>query len=107
METKFTKGKWKDVDGVLFDENNNTVPSKTNFSASGRITKDEYFKNDEFYIEAKYNDLLKSKAPEMFEMLVKINTYLSEIEKTNNFKFISDAIGNIRIGQLLKEATEL
>lgn len=104
METKFTKGKWrhsKEHECITTSERGIVEGSKVICGIS------KYPSFDYSGVEAEANALLISKAPEMFEMLVIINTYLSEIEKTNNFKFIPDAIGNIRIKQLLKEATEL
>ena len=67
MEFKRTKGKWKEIDGILYDENGYIVPNKGNFFATSGT--EEFFKDNPEYVKAKYNDRIKEKAPEMLEML--------------------------------------
>jgi len=97
MGFKGTKGKWKSVDGVFFDEHGNVVPSKWHFSVLGRTTLEDVFGKDEEFIKGKYNDLLKEKGPEMLEML---------IEVSKHHQGGHSEIGH-KIKQLIKEATEL
>ena len=94
---KGTKGKWNEINGILFDEYGNRVPSKSNFSSIGRLTTEQYFGNNTEYIKAKYNDKLKASAPEMFEMLKEV--FNEKLNGTNN-------IGYEKIEQLLTKITE-
>lgn len=92
---KYTKGKWQ------FVRYEKTFAIETfgitNWTILQTITNQP---------QDEANAKLIACAPEMLEMLIKINTYLLEIEKTNNFKFIPEAIGNKEIEQLIKKATE-
>ena len=70
MIFKGTNTKWILKDKQLYTPEGDLVPSLNNFSVSGRRTEEEVFGEDEYYIQAKYNDLLKSKSPELLSELV-------------------------------------
>jgi len=101
-EFKGTRGKWFEVDGILIDQNGDLVPSKRNFLASGRLTTEEVFKNDEQYIKGKYNDKLKEHSPELLEMLKEL---LMDVDEITTPTSMNDTI--FRAEQLIKKATEL
>ena len=84
MKFKGTKGKWK------YTEYMSLYPV---INERG----DDLCDSDNFELEAKYNALLMSKAPEMLEMLIKCTN-------TFNGKFPSL---QTKIEQLIKEATEI
>ena len=98
---KGTKGKFSDgYTGWKIDNRvtNGTKGFEIHYSDDGEcITDHVYMLEDAKLIAC---------APEMLEKLEKISKYLDEIEKTNNFKFISNSIGNEDIKQLIKKATE-
>jgi len=66
-EFKGTKGLWKEIDGILYDEEGLIVPSKGNFFATSGT--EEWFKDNEEYIKSKHNDTLKEHAPELLQSL--------------------------------------
>lgn len=92
METKFTKGKWE-------KKSNNILVGKELISTAyhrNGYKKDMYGNYDKCE-EAEANALIISKAPEMFEMLVKAERTLREVYDCDTTE----------LKQLLKEATEL
>lgn len=82
METKFTKGKW------YINRWGNVVSDTEDVAYMPSLTPKE---------EKEANALLISKAPEMFEMLVKAERTLREVYDCDTTE----------LKQLLKEATEL
>lgn len=69
QQFKGTLGMWHEENKTIFDENNNVVPSKTNFYVTGRLNIEEVFGKDEEYIKSKHNDNLKVHSPELLEAL--------------------------------------
>ena len=110
METKHTQGKWHLMEGG-FKTKSPKDPNLITIYATNddleiicQVRKDDMLVNK--VQDFKANAKLIACAPEMLEKLEKISKYLDEIEKTNNFKFISNSIGNEDIKQLIKKATE-
>lgn len=92
METNFTKGKW------TVNKHNNVyskykLPIAVTYDGS---TAHNSFRESNVHI-CKANALLISKAPEMFEMLIKAERTLREVYDCDTTE----------LKQLLKEATEL
>jgi len=100
MEFKGTKGKWKVSKKTNINEFN-VEYFTIDFESSEDcidIYADNRLSEKERIIELKANALLISKAPEMLEMLMKVNNKL----KGNGFPMLQS-----EIEQLIKEATEL
>lgn len=98
MKTKFTKGKWE-----LITLRGEVIGVATEKNIEGNVicempTLNQSLKNWDA------NALLISKAPEMFEMLLKIMLMTENFNGT--FEDFRDRY-NSEIEQLLKEATEL
>ena len=106
MEFKGTKGKW------FLAKNSNFFGGDDNYqniSAGCRYYCDEE-PNEGFSITgflSKENALLISKAPEMLEMLKKIDASLDYLYSIDEKNEVFDGVNVFELKQLIKEATEI
>jgi hypothetical protein len=104
MEFKGTKGcfTYDKKTKLMLDNEGYIVPMPSNFSSTR--TEESVFGNDPNWIEAQYNIHLFSKAPEMLEMLQKVNELFIRTKFPTEREMIEYSD---EIEQLIKQATEL